>query len=110
MRCEQFAELVWDLVRPSVLPEGLAAQARLHAADCAACARLLAEAELLQFGLKTLAQQVRSRRGRAAFAGGGAPALAPPGASALAPGGGVRCGCLRGAGAHAGTGGRSRSP
>jgi|GEM_PF-1767094 hypothetical protein len=61
MRCEQFAELVWDLVRPSVLPEELAAQARLHAADCAACARLLAEAELLQFGLKTLAQQVRSR-------------------------------------------------
>jgi|SRR5579884_140414 hypothetical protein len=60
MRCEQFAELVEEVVRPSALPEELAAQARLHAADCAACARLLAEAELIQFGLQTLAQQMRS--------------------------------------------------
>jgi len=57
MDCARFEEILHDLDRRGILDRALRESALAHAESCGRCARLLLEAESLDFGLRTLAAQ-----------------------------------------------------
>jgi hypothetical protein len=57
MDCAQFEEVLHDLDRPGTEEFALRENALAHAESCSRCARLLTEAESLDFGLRKLAVQ-----------------------------------------------------
>jgi hypothetical protein len=57
MDCAQFEEIIHDLDRPGTEEFALRENALAHAKSCSRCARLLTEAESLDFGLRKLAVQ-----------------------------------------------------
>lgn len=59
--CAQFAEALHDLDRPGSGESSLREAALAHAESCGQCARLLTEAESLDFGLRALASDVLVR-------------------------------------------------
>lgn len=61
MNCSQFEEILHDLDRAGMPDGALRESAFAHAESCSSCARLLTEAESLNFGLQALAEQEADR-------------------------------------------------
>lgn len=59
MRCQQFQDVVEELVRPGELTEAAMAEAQWHAAACAECAQRLATAAWVASSLRRVAEQFR---------------------------------------------------